>query len=112
MVESAALLAGTLCRTAGVTALELAGWTAAAGGLSAPRGDHMNAVHGTVALAMVVMPAGIAQVVMESRVPDRPLCFLVRVLGHAPRSLRRRIVVTPPSTWWTWSSLLLADAVC
>ncbi len=38
--------------------------------------------------------------------------LLVRELGPAPRSLRHRILVTPPPTRRHWTSMELAEAAC
>ncbi len=38
--------------------------------------------------------------------------LLVRELGPAPRSLRRRILVTPPPTRRHWTPMHLAEAAC
>jgi hypothetical protein len=44
--------------------------------------------------------------------PAPPVFLLARVLGHAPRPLRRRIHVIPAPPWRSWTSMLLADAAC
>ncbi len=41
-----------------------------------------------------------------------PTFLLVRELGTAPRSLRHRILVTPPPMWRYWTPLFLAEAAC
>ncbi len=91
---------------------ECAGWTAVAWGMYASLWEPTSAGSGTAALATVAMHARAVTVLPTARVRGRPLRFLARVLGHAPRSLRHRIFVTPPPAWRTWTSLHLADAVC
>ncbi len=44
--------------------------------------------------------------------PVTPASLLVRVMGHAPRSLRRRISVIPAPLRRSWTSMSLTEAAC